>query len=167
MTSRITCFALHNVFGYTLKQGVVLVGFCSLLISVITLLASLIALCIMAATERQYNADPLNAIDMIFALFCTSTSMYQIGLAIMLLWYTVWHKGVPFFLTLWYGSHLSILPLYCFMFTARSLICFNAGYPVSGMMTIFFGIAFKGIYIYFAVIVNSYINSLEPNVIFF
>ncbi|CAH0625555.1 unnamed protein product [Chrysodeixis includens] len=144
-----------------------MVGVCSLLISSITLLTSLTVLCLMASIERQYNAVPINAIDMIFALFCTSTSLYQIGLAIMVLWYTVWGKGVPYFLTLWHGSHLSIVPIYCCMFTARTLIFMNAGYILEAVLTIFMGIIFKGIYIFFAVIVNSYINSLEPNVIYY
>uniref|UniRef100_A0A2A4JJA5 MARVEL domain-containing protein n=1 Tax=Heliothis virescens TaxID=7102 RepID=A0A2A4JJA5_HELVI len=159
--------ATKCVCGYSLREGVVIVGISSIIISIATLFTSLSMILAMSSKELEYNSNPVNAINMVFSLFCTSTSMYQATVSIMVLWFGLWRKGSSFVLTLWVVSNISMLTLYLFMFLAKIIVTLNAHYYTQAFLTIIVGIFFEGLFTYFIVIVNSYENSLEPDVIYY
>ncbi|CAH1636812.1 unnamed protein product [Spodoptera littoralis] len=167
MSTKLGCCTVNNVFGIPLKYAVVMVGICSIVIAAIALLASLGTILSIANKELVYNSNPVNAINMIFALFCTSTSSYQAVISTLLLQYGRWKKGSPFILSLWFVSHVVLVVLYSFMFLARSIVCFHCGHPMQSLFTFVGGCFYAGFFIYFCAIINSYQTTIEPDTIYY
>ncbi|XP_047028534.1 uncharacterized protein LOC124636475 [Helicoverpa zea] len=161
------CTATKCVCGYPLREGVIIVGISSILISIATLFTSLGMILAMSSKELTYNNNPVNAINMVFSLFCTSTSLYQATVSIMLLWFGLWRKGSSYVLTLWVVSYIAMLTLYFCMFLAKIIITFHAHHYAQALLTFLIAIFFEGLFIYFVVIVNSYESSLEPDILFY
>ncbi|KAF9422985.1 hypothetical protein HW555_001528, partial [Spodoptera exigua] len=113
-------------------------------IAAVALFASLGTVLSISNKELVCNANPVNAVDAIFALFCTSTSLYQAAISTMLLYIGRRKNGAPFVLTMWYISHLSIMVLYSFLFLTRTIIGFSFGYPMQSFCSLIAGCLYDG-----------------------
>uniref|UniRef100_A0A2H1WS98 SFRICE_005823 n=1 Tax=Spodoptera frugiperda TaxID=7108 RepID=A0A2H1WS98_SPOFR len=131
-----TCCNMKDVCGASLKHSVIVVCYGTIMIAIIALLASLGTILSIANNELVYNSNPINAINMIFALFCTSTSMYQAVVSFILLLYVRCKKGSVFILSVWFVSHVVLMVEYTFMFIARSIICLYCGHPMQSLFTL-------------------------------
>ncbi|XP_030037363.2 uncharacterized protein LOC115452883 [Manduca sexta] len=163
MNSKRKCCDVTSMCGLNLWQGVIFVGTSTIVICSLIFIISAVTLGHMVSeTENQYNKNPVLAINILFVLYSSCISSYQIVISALLVWHALKHiKDGVFFCTLWYVSHLSILSLYCFLFSARTIITFNAKQYFSAIVTVVCAAVYKALFIYFSVVVNSYLHSLE------
>nr|XP_032518194.1 uncharacterized protein LOC116770708 isoform X3 [Danaus plexippus plexippus] len=70
-------------------------------------------------------------------------------------------KGNIFLCSLWYVSHLSLLTIYCLLFISKIVVyCQYQDYSAAAL-TIAIGIIYEVTFTYFAIVVNSYLHSLN------
>ncbi|XP_063828436.1 uncharacterized protein LOC135077828 [Ostrinia nubilalis] len=115
----------------------------------------------MSVSDVLFNSEPLLAVNMVFGLVTVCISLYQILVASLVLWQALKTKGNIFLCSLWYVSHLSILTLYFIIFCARAAVCFKERRYLAGTATVVVGVIYEGTFIYFAIVVNSYVHSLD------
>ncbi|OWR42546.1 hypothetical protein KGM_206697 [Danaus plexippus plexippus] len=144
---------VETMCGRSLKEGVMFVGLSSLLISIVLLFSSVRFL--------WTNTQPMMAVNLIFSLMASCLSLYQIVISILLVWQTRQIKGNIFLCSLWYVSHLSLLTIYCLLFISKIVVyCQYQDYSAAAL-TIAIGIIYEVTFTYFAIVVNSYLHSLN------
>ncbi|CAH2090466.1 unnamed protein product [Euphydryas editha] len=111
--------------------------------------------------KKQFNSNPVVAATLIFGLVTCSLSIYQIIISLLLVWQSIRTKGSIFICMLWYVSHISLLTMYFLLFSAEAVVCCFKRYIVTGVITGFTGIFYEAAFIYFAIVVNSYLHSLN------
>ncbi|XP_050344498.1 uncharacterized protein LOC126769652 [Nymphalis io] len=159
--SKCVCCEVESACGYSLKEGVIFVGITSLVISVVMLFTAITTLIIITCMKKQFNSNPIVAINLIFGLVAACLSTYQIIITLLLLWQAVKTKGNIFLCSLWFVSHISLLTMYFLLFSAEAAVCIVKKRIITAAFTIFIGIIYEAIFIYYAIIVNSYLHSLN------
>ncbi|XP_045486823.1 uncharacterized protein LOC110998316 [Pieris rapae] len=157
------CCYVNTICGRSLQHGVMFVGIATVVISSIVLLLSLVCATLTLRSDKLLNAHPVAAMNFIFTLVSSSFSIYQILISAILLWQAV-GQGIIYLYSLWYTSHLSILTIYFILFVIKVIICFAEKHYVTAWITISIGILYEGIFIYFLIIVNSYLNSINRDI---
>ncbi|XP_072949182.1 uncharacterized protein [Epargyreus clarus] len=163
MKPKFKCCDVESVCGRNLWQGVVFVAIATLIISSIVLLTSVAVVVAMAVSEHHYNTQPVTAMNLVFALVSTALSCYQIVISLLLLWQVYRIKSQAYLCSLWYVSHLSILTLYCLLFSSKVVVCFKVKYYSTAVVTLVLGIIYQASFTYFAIVVNSYLHSLDED----
>ncbi|CAF4875677.1 unnamed protein product [Pieris macdunnoughi] len=156
------CCYVNTICGRSLQHGVMFVGIATVVISSIVLLLSLVCATLTLRSDKLLNAHPVAAMNFIFSLVSSSFSTYQILISAILLWHV--GQGIFYIYSLWYTSHLSILTIYFVLFTIKVIICFAEKHYVTACITISIGILYEGIFIYFLIIVNSYLYSINQDI---
>ncbi|CAB3247200.1 unnamed protein product [Arctia plantaginis] len=149
------CWKIDNLCGFTLSQSVSFAGIVTLVISFVAMVCAFITVKDISL-DNEYNNRPVHAINMIFSLYCFSISMYQIIISVMLL-----SKRSPFLCSVWFVSHLSILTLYCFMFTAKVIVSYHAKQYLIVTLTVLSAVIYEGVFIFFMFIVHSYVATMQ------
>ncbi|XP_047534217.1 uncharacterized protein LOC125068894 isoform X2 [Vanessa atalanta] len=157
--SKCKCCEVESVFGHSLKEGVIFVGITSLVISLVMLFTAITGLLVISCMKKQYNNNPIVATNLIFGLVAACLSTYQIIITLLLLWQAT--KGNIFLCSLWFVSHISLLTMYFLLFSAEVVVCFVKKRFITAVVTMFIGILYEATFIYFAIIVNSYLHSLN------
>ncbi|RVE51356.1 hypothetical protein evm_004036 [Chilo suppressalis] len=152
---------VHDMCGRSLEQGVVYVGASALVLSIVSMILSLVNLALLLSSDTPLDQQPVQAVNLVFALICSPLSIYQMVISLLLLWQSKATKPNIFLCSLWYISHLSILTLYSMMFFARTVVCFVKKEYFAAIVTVIVGSAYEGTFVYFSIVVNSYIHSLD------
>ncbi|XP_059062948.1 uncharacterized protein LOC131855664 [Achroia grisella] len=163
MNSKHRCCNVTSMCGRTLCEGIVFIGIVTVIVSSTLLIYSSIYFVRLTSAPKPYNSHPVLAINMIFALVCTSLSVYQIIISLLLLWQSMKVKQNIYLCSLWYVSHLSILALYMILCCAKTVVYLKQKLIWSAVFTISMGLTYQGTYIYFCVVVNSYLNTLDQD----
>ncbi|XP_045525893.1 uncharacterized protein LOC123715109 [Pieris brassicae] len=161
--AKFRCCYVNTICGRSLQHGVMFVGIATVVISSIVLLLSLVCVTMTLRSDKLFNAHPVAAMNFIFTRVSSSFSIYQILISAILLWQAV-GKGIFYVYSLWYTSHLSILTIYFILFAIKVFICFTEKHYVTACITITIGILYEGIFIYFIIVVNSYIDSINGDI---
>ncbi|XP_075977302.1 uncharacterized protein LOC142977334 [Anticarsia gemmatalis] len=149
------CCIIQSFFGHSLSHGVSAVGIATLIISFVAMTTASISISSMPE-DGEYNSQPLLAINTLFSLFCASISLYQIIISLFL----VLNK-IPYMCSLWFVSHISILTLYCMMFTFRAVVGYFQKQYLLSAFTVLAAVIYMGVFIYFMIIVQNYIFYLD------
>ncbi|KAL0829247.1 hypothetical protein ABMA28_004070 [Loxostege sticticalis] len=155
------CCDVKTVCGRSLRHGVVFVGFASLVIASIMLIVSLVMVVKVSFSDVPFYMQPTEAVSLIFGLVSISVSTYQFIISSFLLYQALKTKGNIFICSVWYTSHLSILAVYFMIFCAQAVVCIREKRYACAAVSIVFGILYESTYIYFTVIVNSFLHSLD------
>ncbi|XP_045500061.1 uncharacterized protein LOC123697563 [Colias croceus] len=158
--SKCRCCYVETMCGRSLRDGVVFVGVISLCTSLIILLSSTTCVIVIANTQELFNNRPMIAMNLIFSLVASCISSYQILISALLLWQAL-GKTNRYLCSLWYISHISILVIYFILFGSRGYVCITQNHNLMAFITISIGILYEGVFIYFAVVVNSYMHSIN------
>ncbi|CAG9583313.1 unnamed protein product [Danaus chrysippus] len=130
--------------GRSLKEGVMFVGMSSLLISLVLLFSSAGFLLSITRSDSLYNTQPMVAVNLIFTLVTTCLSLYQIVISVLLVWQARQIKGNIFLCSLWYVSHLSLLTIYCLLFSSKIVVYCLKKHYFAATLTIVIGIIYEG-----------------------
>ncbi|XP_032518190.2 uncharacterized protein LOC116770707 [Danaus plexippus] len=159
--SKWRCCEVETMCGRSLKEGVMFVGLSSLLISVVLLVSSVGFLLSITRSDSLYNTQPMVAVNFIFTLVASCLSLYQIVISVLLVWQARQIKSNIFLCSLWYVSHLSLLTIYCLLFSSKIVVYCLKKHYFAAAITIAIGIFYEVTFIYFAIVVNSYLHSLN------
>ncbi|XP_013139857.1 PREDICTED: uncharacterized protein LOC106104367 isoform X2 [Papilio polytes] len=154
------CSDLTSFCGRDPRKSVMFVGVTGMVASLVILLCSVTYL-LNTTSLGGFSKKPMSAVNLIFSLVSTSLSIYQIVISFLLFLQTFWVNSSIFLCSLWYVSHLSILIAYGILYIARSVVCFMQNMLASAAITIFVGFVYEAVFIYFCVVVNTYMNSLN------
>ncbi|XP_013172819.1 PREDICTED: uncharacterized protein LOC106121648 [Papilio xuthus] len=154
------CFDLSSLCGRHPRRSVMFVGITGMVVSLVILLCSVTYL-LNTTYLDGFSKKPISAVNLIFSLVSTSLSIYQIVISFLLFLQTFWVNNSIFLCSLWYVSHLSILIVYGILYIARSVVCFLQNMYAPAVVTIFVGFVYEAVFIYFCVVVNNYMNSLN------
>ncbi|XP_039757261.1 uncharacterized protein LOC120631662 [Pararge aegeria] len=156
------CCEMESIYGRSLREGVILVGKASVVISAVILLASVVCLTTIYISDVQINIYPVMAVNLILGLVASGFSVYSIIISLLLLWRVKQStKGNIFICSMWYVSQMSMLALYLLLFVAKLTVCIARKHYFTAAFTVIIGILYEGVMNYFAIVVNSYLHSLH------